>query len=146
MKYRMEASEKLKETREKEALEMIKKLEDDVFDNDSKIVQASKKRVRTVTKSTILEGQAASKKKAKLASNAQEPIAQAEVTHVLHQTEEVVFDFTKPVEVPKPAVEAKEVKPKESTEKKPSKPQNSPAKKHNGSNKDKRDHKKPHKK
>lgn len=141
MKYRMEASEKWKVEREKEALALAKKIEDDIFDNDSKIVQASKKRSRVISKNMVADMHAGAKKKPKLEARAKEPVTAEAITHTVHQTEEVVFDFTKSSEPEKPAKEeskSKETEKKESKSKEPSKPKKD---KH-----PKKDHKKSYKK
>lgn len=148
MKYRLEASEKLKQEREKETLAMAKKLEDDIFDNDSKTVQASKKRSRAFSKNAVADMHATAKKKVKLETRAAAPVVESIVSAEVHQTEEVVFDFTKSSE-PETPVKVERKPEKSADDKKHAKPKDSPKKHHGKDKKDtkeKKDHKKSHKK
>lgn len=148
MKYRLEASEKLKIEREKETLAMAKKLEDDVFDNDSKTVQASKKRSRAFSKNAVADMHGTAKKKVKLEKRAAEPVVELIVSTEVHQTEEVVFDFTKTSD-PETPVKVESKPEKSSEEKKHSKSKDSSKHKNVKDKKDKKekkDHKKSHKK
>lgn len=94
MKYRMEASAKWKEQREKDALALAKRLEDDVYDNDSKSVQVSKKKRRIMGKNEIIEQYTTAKKKPKLETQVAEKPSAVQVEQVTQENNEVVFDFS----------------------------------------------------
>jgi hypothetical protein len=116
MKYKMEANTKWKEQREKEALALAKRLDDDVYDLESKSVQLSKKRQRGMSKSAFIEQITAPKKKSK-AKEIETEIA--DVKHELAAVEsrkvedEVVFDFSSSAVVEQPQEETKETKIKD---------------------------------
>lgn len=132
VKYRMEASERWKAERDKEALALAKKIEDDVYDMDSKSVQLSKKRNRAMSKNAIVDMHASAKKKPKLEVPVKAVDEEVAVESVLQEQNEVVFDFTKPAEEPKSEGEVKKAEKSEKT----FSPKNTPTK---DSKKDKRD-------
>lgn len=107
MKYRMEASTKWKEQREKEALALAKRIEDDVYDHDSKSIQVSKKRRRAMGKNELVEHYTTAKKKSKPEVTKSASVQDVQIEHVQEENNEVVFDFSaseKPVAEAKQAV------------------------------------------
>lgn len=112
MKYRMEASAKWKEEREKEALALAKRIEDDVFDDDSRSAQLSKKRNRAFGKNSVVDMYTTSKKKKKLEETPKpKPNVDIIFESIQKVEDEVIFDFSSP----KPSAETEST-----TEKKPS--------------------------
>lgn len=104
----MEAAAKLKEQREKDALALIKKLEEDAIEHDSKTSQFSKKRQRAMSKASFQEQMTAPKKKQKTKEVASEDAT----THIAveqehHETKEVVFDFSSSATAREPSREVK---------------------------------------
>jgi hypothetical protein len=132
IKYRMEASAKWKEDREKQALALAKRIEDDVLDEDSRSAQLSKKRNRVFSKNAIVEMHANSKKKLK---TKEVPVSDSQATvtieHVQQTEKEVVFDFSSS-HTPSTSDETIQKKPSEEQKPKPSKSPN-----HKSSQKDK---------
>ena len=118
MKYRMEASAKWKEQREKEALALAKRIEDDVYDNDSKSIQVSKKKRRAMGKNELIEQYTSAKKKTKQDTHGVAQPSAVEVEQVRQENNEVVFDFS--------STEKKEVEQKAKVQE--TKPSASPSK------------------
>lgn len=137
MKYRMEASAKWKEQREKEALALAKRLEDDVYDHDSKSIQVSKKKRRAMGKNELVEQYTTAKKKTKQEAPVVAKPSVVEFEQVRQEDNEVVFDFS--------STEKKEVEQKVKVQE--TKPVSSPSKDKSRSKSDnKKSHKHKHKK